>query len=82
LGLAHYGFVMVVLTFYSPVIIWNQFTGGLDGECYDDNLHQAGAAGLFVLFSFVACLRYWWCFVRLNPSRSFDGDSLERSFQK
>ena len=66
-GMAHFDFLMAWLMFLSPLLIGRQFLGLLDGESYVEDMHQAGAAGFFVLFCFITSL---WRFCRLVRVKS------------
>ncbi|MDB4332777.1 hypothetical protein N9969_03660, partial [Akkermansiaceae bacterium] len=43
-----------------PLIVANEFLGNLDGESFSEDIDQAGAAGLLLLYSFFVTLWYCW----------------------
>ncbi|MDA8991829.1 hypothetical protein N9F61_00145 [Akkermansiaceae bacterium] len=60
IGMAHYDFMMALVMFISPLIVANEFLGNLDGESFSEDIDQAGAAGLLLLYSFFVTLWYCW----------------------
>ena len=72
IGMAHFDFVMLLLTIYSPWIVASESLGYLDGESYSEGIDQAGAAGLLLLCGFLSALRYFWY---LFKNREFSANS-------